>query len=331
MAVLRAQRQRGVAVITALLLTTLAITIVASLFWQQQVQVRSMENQRLQLQTKWILRGALDWARLILREDGRLTAADRLDEPWAVPLAETRLDEYVDKGANPGANAADAGDAVLSGQIIDAQSRYNLANLAQTGRINPVEVAALGRLLKNLRLKPELAKTIAEAMALAQPQPAGAAPGPTAGTPVNVVAGAALSAAQPLAMTQVDDLLAVPGFSAATLAVLRDYVVILPQATAVNVNTAPVEVLAARIDGLSLSDAGALVTGRERLAFKDLADFRLRLPEKARDLPQGDIDIKTSYFIIYGKVRLDRASQEMQALVERRIKGSTQVIWIREN
>ena len=58
----RRTRQRGVAVVTALLLTTLAVTIVASLFWQQQVQVRSMENQRLQSQTKWIQRGALDWA-----------------------------------------------------------------------------------------------------------------------------------------------------------------------------------------------------------------------------------------------------------------------------
>ncbi|NCW86882.1 MAG: general secretion pathway protein GspK, partial [Oxalobacteraceae bacterium] len=61
--------QRGVAVVTALLLTTLAVTIVANLFWQQQVQVRSIENQRLQLQQQWVLRGALDWARLILRED----------------------------------------------------------------------------------------------------------------------------------------------------------------------------------------------------------------------------------------------------------------------
>src|SRR3954470_22546848 len=90
-------RQRGVAVITALLLTTLAITIVASLFWQQQVQVRSIENQRLQLQKQWVLRGALDWSRLILREDARHSSIDHLGEPWAVPLAETRLDEYVDK------------------------------------------------------------------------------------------------------------------------------------------------------------------------------------------------------------------------------------------
>ena len=87
------QRQRGVAVVTALLLTTLAISIVASLFWQQQVQVRSMENQRLQLQTKWIQRGALDWASVILRQPfgNRIS----LEQIWATPLAETRLDQYI--------------------------------------------------------------------------------------------------------------------------------------------------------------------------------------------------------------------------------------------
>ena len=53
-------KQKGVAIITALLLTTLAIAIVTSLFWHQQVQVRSIENQRLQLQKQWILRGAFD-------------------------------------------------------------------------------------------------------------------------------------------------------------------------------------------------------------------------------------------------------------------------------
>src|SRR4051812_22943483 len=88
-------RQRGVAVVTALLLTTLAITIVASLFWQQQVQVRSIENQRLQLQKQWILRGALDFAVLILKEDGKhsaVNAVDDLGEPWAVPMQDTPLD-----------------------------------------------------------------------------------------------------------------------------------------------------------------------------------------------------------------------------------------------
>ena len=75
-------RQRGVAVVTAMLLTTLAISIVASLFWQQQVQVRSMENQRLQSQTKWIQRGALDWASVILRVNNNSNYTS-LDQVWA--------------------------------------------------------------------------------------------------------------------------------------------------------------------------------------------------------------------------------------------------------
>ena len=138
------RRQRGVAVVTAMLLTTLAITIVASLFWQQQVQVRSIENQRLQLQKQWVLRGALDWARLILREDGKYSAIDDLKEPWAVPLSETRLDRYVESAALRG----DATTAVLSGSIQDAQACLNLSALASHGNVDPVEVAAFEKLLR---------------------------------------------------------------------------------------------------------------------------------------------------------------------------------------
>ena len=155
--------QRGVAVIMALLLTTLAITIVASLFWQQQVQVRSIENQRLQLQKQWILRGALDWAGLILREDAKHSATDNLDEPWAVSLAETRLDQYVENGQADG----DIADATLSGSISDAQARYNLTNLCPNGVINPDEVAVFGRLLKNIGINPALAQESADMMAAA--------------------------------------------------------------------------------------------------------------------------------------------------------------------
>ena len=88
-------RQRGVAVITALLLTALAITVVASLFWQQQVQVRSMENQRLRLQTQWAMRGMVDFARFWLRQDNPSLTA--LDGVWATPIEEARLDDYVDR------------------------------------------------------------------------------------------------------------------------------------------------------------------------------------------------------------------------------------------
>jgi general secretion pathway protein K len=306
-------RQRGVAVVTALLLTTLAVTIVASLFWQQQVQVRSIENQRLQLQKQWVLRGALDWARLILREDAKLTSVDNLDEPWAVPLAETRLDQYVENGRTD----TDAGDASLSGSIVDAQSRYNLRNLSVNGTVSQSEIAVFERLLADAGLRPALARATADMMAAAQSKP-------EAGTSNNA------GGPRPMALTQIDDLLAVPGFNATALDKLRDFVIFLPVVTPINVNTAPAEVLAARIDTLSLADATALVASRKAVGFSSLADFSLRLPGKSFAGSNSGLAMATNYFLVNGKVRMSRAGLGVQALVYRDGTNTT-LIWIREN
>ena len=307
------QRQRGVAVITALLLTTLAITIVASLFWQQQVQVRSIENQRLQLQSVWIIRGALDWAGLILREDAKYSSIDDLDEPWAVPLAETRLDQYIENGRAD----ADTSDAALSGRISDAQARYNLTNLCSNGVINPSEVAVFERMLTNARMNPALARMTADMMAMSQQKPVDAA----ANTGDQV-------APQPMKLLQVNDLLAVPGFTPEMLTKIMDFVIFLPRVSPVNVNTASAEVLSARI-ALKLSDAAALVESRRTASFRDLADFSNRLQGKPFSATGDKVSVTTNYFLVNGKVRISRAMLGMQALIER-IDTNTRLIWIRE-
>jgi len=308
-------RQRGVAVVMALLLATLAITIVASLFWQQQVQVRSIENQRLQLQTKWILRGALDWGRLILREDKRFSSIDHLGEPWAVPLAETRLDEYVEKNTG-----SDTTGATLSGKIVDAQSRFNLTNLSTNSTINQQELATFERLLTLLNQNPALAHAAAEAVAAGQQATASGSTGTASsgsGTP------------SALGIRHYEDLLAVPGFTPQAVDSLKDFIVVLPRLTSINVNTAPAEVLAARIETLSIAEATTLVANRENTYFRNISEFEQKLPQ--RTLPSGassGLGVSTDFFIVYGNVRLDRAIQEMRALVERS-GNSTNVIWIR--
>jgi general secretion pathway protein K len=312
---LRIHRQRGVAVIIALLLTTLAITIVASLFWQQQVQVRSIENQRLQLQTQWILLGALDWAGLILREDAKYSTVDTLDEPWAVPLADTRLDQYVENGSADG----DIAGATLSGSISDAQARYNLTNLCTNGTIDPVEVAAFGRMLSNVHLDPSLAQATADAMAAAQRIASS-----------NAQNSANQTGPLPMNLTQVDDLLAVPGFTPEILDNLKDFVIFLPSATPINVNTAPAEVLAARIGSLSLSDAAELVANRKTASFRDVADFSNRFQGKPLAVPSKQLSVTTNYFLVNGKVRMSRAGLDVQALLSRSGAG-TSLIWIREH
>jgi len=283
------------------------------------VQVRSIENQRLQLQKQWILRGALDWAGLILREDAKYSSVDTLDEPWAVPLAETRLDQYVDNGQSD----ADAADATLSGGIKDAQARYNLTNLCPDGTINSAEVAVFGQLLVNAQLDPALAQATAKVMESAQKKPA------TGSDSADNQSGP-----QPMNLTQVDDLLAVPSFTPEMLAKIKDFVIFLPRATPINVNTAPAEVLAASIDGLSLADAVALVGRRDTASFRNIGDFVLALPPDIRDSPSAspsdtEASVMTNYFLVNGKVRMNRADLEVQALIER-IGTNTKLVWIRE-
>jgi general secretion pathway protein K len=340
-------RQGGVAVVTALLLTTLAVTIVASLFWQQQVQVRSIENQRLQLQKQWILRGALDWAQLILRENARLSPQyDTLDQPWAVPLQETRLDQYVEN------NRADteASDATLSGQIVDAQSMVNLNNLAANGAPVEKEVRVFAGLLGNLRLNPSLAQDTALMIAasnarqnlaaspvnppaqtidpttglpLAQAPPAGAGQTPA---PVGVVP----SGPPMLPMTQVEDLLAVPGFTPEAVEKLRNLVIFLPQSGGkVNINTAPVEVLRAVLVDDSPSEAAYIVAARTTASLRE-NDTRL---ERIKTPRAGNFDFRSNYFLVNGRVKLDRAALQIQALISRTAgpQPKTQVIWTREN
>ncbi len=315
-------RQRGVAVITALLLTTLAVTIVASLFWAQQVQVRSMENQRLHLQTKWILRGALDWAGLVLRQDARDNAYTSLNQVWATPLAETRLDQYIERERVQG----EVFDATLSGSIVDATSRYNLTNLATNRTPTLAQVGIYRRLLTNLKLDPALAERTAIAVASAQVvEPTGEPPPEGAPKPVPKTNNA------PVRLTQLDDLLTIPGYTVEVVNKLRDFVIVLPQPTQVNVNTAPPEVLAAVIEEYSLAEANSLVARRKSASWRELPYFIAELGDKK---PVTDaVSVQSNYFLVYSRVRLDRAALDAEALINRGIDGRklTTLVWVRQN
>lgn len=330
------QRQRGVAVVTALLLTTLAISIVASLFWQQQVQVRSMENQRLQLQTQWILRGALDWASVVLRPSNYTGDYTSLDQVWATPLAETRLDQYIERERIEGENF----DASLSGNIIDASSRYNLTNLAKDGIVDPHQQAIFNRLLVNLRLDGRLAQRAALLVAAGQPPPAVPTdPGNPQGGQQGGGADASGSTREaagitgtPMPLMRVDDLLSLQGFTPEVVQTLRPFVTVLPARTPVNVNTAPAEVLAAVLPEYSLSEANVLVERRKRAPWRDLNQFKSEL-KTTQGLEDQDINVQSSYFLVQSRIRLDRAALNAESLISRGniIGGGTKVIWTRQN
>ena len=146
------RRQRGVALLLAMIVVALITAAAAAMAWQQERAVAIEGAERARAQSAWILNGALDWARLILREDERAArrgggAVDSLDEPWAQPLAEARLSSFL--AADRDNNADGGPEAFISGAIEDAQSRFNLRGVVDaTGQVDAAQLAALVRLVE---------------------------------------------------------------------------------------------------------------------------------------------------------------------------------------
>src|SRR3982750_3996330 len=163
-----ARTERGTAVIMAMLIVAAAATLVSGAMWQQSALIRQTQNELEYAQARWLMRGAIDWAGVILREDARTSSVDHPGEPWAVPLADTRLNE--NDGRLP---------AYLAGGIEDEQGKFNLRNLVANGQIDPRELKTLGRLVASLGLNEAVAQRIAERMRSAVQS--AAAPRPAAG------------------------------------------------------------------------------------------------------------------------------------------------------
>jgi general secretion pathway protein K len=100
---------------------------------------------------------------------------------------------------------------------------------------------------------------------------------------------------------------------------MTPYVVLLPVRTAVNVNTAPKEVLIAAIDNLDLGTAERMVQTRQRQPFRNFDDVKAQLPPTvAQALSQTRASIVSSFFEVRGRLRLEDRVLEESSLVERR-------------
>ena len=285
-------RPKTVALLTAMIIVTLLATLVAAMVLQQRRAVVVEAAERSRVQSAWVLNGALDWARLILREDKRSGRPTALTEPWATPLAESRLSTFL---AADTAQAEDGPDAFLSGTITDAQSRLNLFNLVDGGKLSTKDFEALQRLCQGIGVSDDVAQRIATGMLAAL------TPGSSPSAPL-----------RPQSVEQLGWL----GVDASTIERLTPYVTVLPSRTAVNVNTAPREVLAAAIKGLDLATAERLIQIRQRDPFKGLDAVSAQTPGLTLDAALATVN--SDYFEVRGRLRLEERVLEQKSLVVRR-------------
>ncbi len=334
----RIRRQAGAAILLALLIMTLVATLAAGMVWLQFRGIEVEAAERARAQAEWLLNASLDWGNLILKssiQHGH--TEDDLGQPWATPLAETKLSSFLSADGN---HTSEGGpEAYLSGQITDAESKYNLYNLMvppPTNGTNPPqgnskfnEINRLKIICQAIGISPDVATTLGSGLIDSHNAMVNAStPGGGQGGGNSV-----------LVPVQVSDL-AWYGIDPKVLKQLEPFVQLLPpgtgqtltNTTTINVNTAPAEVLMAALPGITRAQAQQLILARQTHPFAKMADAYNVLGcgavgcQQNPDDPPPQANVMSDHFEIYGQLRLDQHVVRERSIVYRQNAGVTQVL-----
>jgi len=249
--------------------------------------------ERMRVRSDWVLAGAIDWVRSVLRDDASGGGVDHLGEAWSKPVHETRVSALLASGSS----SADSDDEtlLLSFRIFDLQARLNATNLVEAGRISEPALRSFTRLFDLLGLPREQLQQMAERLRQAN--------------------DAQRDALAPLAPQSVEQL-AWLGMPPDAVMALQPYVAVLPTRTPVNLNTAGAEVLYAAVDGISLEQARRLVAQRESSPFAAPAEAATWL-DRPDGLGDSLVGVGSSYFEVRSRVRVDSEMVEERAVLKR--------------
>lgn len=295
---------RGVALVTALLIVSLATVAAVSFATQQHLDIRRTGN-LIDGDQAWIYAtGAEDWAKLILKRDAANSEFDALTEAWAQILPPIDL---------PG--------GYMVGKINDAQARFNLNNLVSNNVVDQKALADLQRLLLLLGLDPSLAVAVADWLDpdINATPPDGAEDEYYAGLehPYRTANRT---------MTSVSELRLVKGFDEKTYQKIAPFVTALPPPTPINVNTAPAEVMATLSNNIDAELAIAIVKLRQENPFKTPQDFTTHPLILAAQVNAEDIAVASQYFEVNIETRIGYGRAALSSLIMRADQGDPKVI-----
>lgn len=296
--------QRGVAVITAILIVAIGTMIAVNLVWQGRLDQRRAEAALAADQGLMYVQGAEAWAADILRQDVVDSPdTDHLGEQWAIELPPLP----VDGGA-------------IQGRLEDLQGRFNLNNLiARDGTENQLARKEFERLLALVDIDPALAGAVVDWLDADTELRF-----PTGGEDV-VYSGADPPYRTANSMiTSVSELLAIAGMDRESYARLAPYLTALPQGTKLNVNTASDVVLASLSDNIDIGTAGSLVEQRAGAEFLDIDDTFAGLVEP--DVLQT-IDGVSEHFLLTATVTLGTNQLTMRSVLQRDRSGITRALF----
>ena len=290
-----ASGQRGVALLTALLVVSFATVAAVAMATRQHVDVRRTGNLVHGEQAYAYALAAESWARVTLRRDARESDHDSLDEDWATALPPIAVE-----------------GGLVSGQVEDLQGRYNVNNLlGEDGKASDAERAYFTRMLDLLGLDKSLADTLTDWI--------------DADIDIRFPDGAEdehyllnqpayRTANRPL--THISELRLVKGFGPEVLQLLAPHVTALPGYTLINVNTATAVMLQALHAELDESTVETLVADRGDSGYQSVDDFLGHTAFAGLELDTA-IDVRSDFFRILTDVVVGQGQARLESLLSR--------------
>jgi general secretion pathway protein K len=297
-----AARQRGTALITAILVVALATAIAASLTWELFLDQRRAFGRVAVDQGLMYSLGAEGWARQILRDDAQDNRVDHPGEAWA-----TRIPPLPIEGGQ------------IQGRLEDLNGRFNLNNLVDgAGATDPVAVEGFRRLLMVLELDVRLADRMADWIDrdLDPNFPDGAEdaeylsrtpPFRAANRPVTSVS---------------EVMLVFPELGQAGYARLRPFITALPRGTPININTALPEVLLTASESLGPREAERIVFDRPENGWDSLEQLGDMIPPDAR----ASLGVSSNWFRLSLRVDIGTQRFNLYSLLHRDAAGSVTTV-----
>lgn len=296
-----ADRNRGVALLTVLLVVALASVTATALATLLQLDIRRTGLLAQQRQARAYLLGAEDWAAQILARDHAADPIDDLNETWARRLPPLPVD-----------------GGSVQGRLTDLQGRFNLNNLLAGKTIDARQLALLQRLLRRLELPVELANTIADWI---DPDGSPRFPGGAEDSVYLDQTPPYLTADRPF--VSASTLRLVHGVDGPTYRQLRPLVSALPANTPINVNTASAPLLAALDPRLDSTRVGQLLQRRHRRPFATTAEFIKATGLTHFALPASALGTTSHYFLLSATAQVGDARAQLHSVLVRSDNGIT--------
>lgn len=280
------RQHRGAALVVAMLLTALgaavAVQMIVPLSGWLEREYRARDTQA----SYTLADAAASWAMTVLAADARMGPVDHYGELWATALPPTPVE-----------------GGTIEGRITDLQARFNLNSVAPRGAKSAANIALARTLFAQSGLDPALVDALADAIDRDEICDDGQSERARYGRPLRNAPVQSFS-----------DLLDVPGFSDSTVRTLSATMIVLPEATPINANTASSALIKAAFPGAASDAVNKALARRALQAFSSGADLATVMGQPHAD---GVFSANTQYFAVESVIRFDRVAHRVQLQIFR--------------